>query len=600
MKTAKTIISSIRSSFFASLFDMRVSENTFMVILAVGIGALAGLCNYLFRQTISFFHMLIVDTGSSITGYSPEVFGVSRLWGAFFPLAGALLMLPLLHFFRSDLAFGFPRFLERVNLKGAKLPGRQIFTRGIASAITIGSGGSAGQEGPIAQIGGSVASLVGQALGMSRERLKVLVGCGVAGGVAATFNAPLAGVFFAHEIVLLSSFELHSFTSIVISSGIATVVSRALFGDTPAFSVPSYQLNSASELLFYILMGIALGCLAAWFIGGYRRSRLYFSSLRIHPLIVPCLGALFTGIIAIFLPQVMGNGYSFIELAVADKALWGLMAVLIMGKMAATWMTVGSGLPGGLFAPSLFIGAVAGGSFGHLVHYLFPHYSGNPGAYALVGMGTFLAAVVHAPMTGMFLLFEMTNSYRIIVPIMICSVIGTAIARHFSKESIDTVDLAAEGVDLKSARDQRVMKGLTVETAMNEKPELLRDDMDVEAFLSRLKESRHTRFPLVDEMGRLSGIISEQDFIGKNFAGNGRGMMLKELATKDVVTVIPSDSLAVALEKMSYRDLDLLPVVYAINSRRIVGVISRRDIDNAYHKAMVAGALEENGESTAC
>jgi CIC family chloride channel protein len=188
------------------------------------------------------------------------------------------------------MAFGFPRFLETVNLRGGRLPLRLMFTRGISSALTIGSGGSAGQEGPIAQIGGTAGSVVGHLLGMPEERLKVLIGCGVSGGVAATFNAPLAGVFFAHEIVLLSTFELSSFTSIVISSGMATVISRAMYGDIPAFDVPAYQLVHPLELVLYAILGIACGCLAALFITGYGKTRNIFGRLQVNPLWKPLMG----------------------------------------------------------------------------------------------------------------------------------------------------------------------------------------------------------------------------------------------------------------------------------------------------------------------
>ncbi len=585
--------SRVRKQIFKFLSLFRVSENTFMAILAVVIGLLAGLSNYAFRRCIDFFHWLIIDSSSPLTGYAPDVWSWHRLWAIAFPLAGALLMLPLFYFFREDLSFGFPRFLEAVNLKGGKLRWRLILTRGISSALTIGSGGSAGQEGPIAQIGGTAGSFIGQLLGTSGERLKVLIGCGVSGGVAATFNAPLAGVFFAHEIVLLSSFELSSFTSIVISSGMATVVSRALFGNMPAFDVPAYQLIHPVELLFYAALGTACGCIAVLFIGCYRKIRTWFASLTLHPLLKPCLGGILVGVIAVVLPQVEGNGYHFIERVVSNDAGWLLVTALIAGKLLATGVTLGSGLPGGTFAPSLFIGAVTGSSFGYLLNQLFPAYCSTPGAYALVGMGAFLAAVAHAPMTGIFLLFEMTGSYQIIVPIMIACVVGTAIARHFKKEGIDTVDLAAEGINLHIGKEQNLLEMLTVRDAMAPAPELLPETMTISQFGDHLARAKQSSFPLMNSAGALSGIVTLQDFLGVAFDREHHDVVtLRDLANAEVVTITTEVSLAEALRMIDYCDFEQLPVVDRPGGTRVIGILSRRDIMGTYERMVMERALK--------
>lgn len=578
----------IRRIVFSLLSRLKVSENTLMAVLAVGIGLLAGLCNYGFRRCIEFFNWLIIGNGAALTGYDPTIWSWHRLWALAFPLAGALLMIPLFIGFPEDMNFGFPRFLEAVNLRGGRLPLRLMFTRGISSALTLGSGGSAGQEGPIAQIGGTAGSVIGHLLGMSEDRLKVLIGCGVSGGVAATFNAPLAGVFFAHEIVLLSSFDISSFTSIVISSGMATVVSRALFGDMPAFDVPAYQLVHPVELLFYALLGIACGALATLFIDWYGRTRDSFKGLTLHPLLKPCLGGLLVGAIGVILPQVQGNGYQFIERTITNNAGWLLVTLLIVGKILATCVTLGSGLPGGTFAPSLFIGSVTGMSFGFLVNQLFPLYTSTPGAYALVGMGTFLAAVTHAPMTGIFLLFEMTGSYQVIVPIMIACVVGTSISRHFRKEGIDTADLAARGIDLRAGREQNVLETIRVKNVMVRDPEVLPDSMLIRTFLKRAHASRHSTFPLVNPDGELTGIVTTHDFLDVAFDRQLlETVQLNEVATNDVIAVSSDDTLAEALRKIDYSTLEELPVVAPESPRTVIGILSRRDITAAYNKAIV-------------
>ncbi|MFW6387502.1 MAG: chloride channel protein, partial [Thermodesulfobacteriota bacterium] len=298
------MLSYMRQRTLALLSRFSISENTFMITLALLIGVLAGVCNFLFRRAIEFFHWLVMEQGLLLFDISFEHWSMSRFFVVLFPVTGALLLLPFGIFFAKDMKFGFASFLAQVNLHGAKIPGRTIITRGLASAITLGTGGSAGQEGPIAQIGGAVGSKFGQGFKVSGNRLKVLVACGVAGGVAATFNAPIAGVFFAHEIVLLASFELSSFTSIVIASGMSTVVSRALLGNEVVFSVPPYQAGSLWQLLVYALLGVVIGVLASAFIRMHMQIKIWFDKIRLPRLAKPIAGGFFVGCIGIGLPQV--------------------------------------------------------------------------------------------------------------------------------------------------------------------------------------------------------------------------------------------------------------------------------------------------------
>ncbi|HXV20404.1 MAG TPA: chloride channel protein [Desulfuromonadales bacterium] len=580
-----------------ALGRFRISENTFMAILAVAIGFASGLGNYAFRKLIDFFQWSVIGQGSAMFQISFEEWSLSRLLVALFPVAGGLLLIPFYIFFAKDLRFGFSRFLELVNLKGAKVPGRTIFTRGVASAITIGTGGSAGQEGPIAQIGGAIGSQVGQSFKVSGDRLKTLVACGVSGGVAATFNAPIAGVFFAQEIVLLSSFELSSFTSIVIASGMSTVISRALLGNTPAFAVPPYVLSSAWELIFYVVLGVVVGLLATSFIDLHFRIKDRFTALPLHPLAKPVAGGALVGVIGIFLPQVFGNGYQFMETVMHGQGAWYLLAALVLFKALATSITLGSGMPGGLFAPSLYIGAVAGGTLGKLLQMLFPGMVSSPGAYALVGMGAFLSAATHAPMTAIFLLFEMTASYEVIIPIMITCVIGTTICRHFKKESLETFELAREGINLEAGKERNIMKALRVGEVMVRDAEAIPEGMTLREFTRFIAHTRHTNFPLVGPDGELTGIISVQDFMGVVFERDLMDLVVvKELATLDVITVFEDDDLDTAMRKIGYRNIEQLPVVDRETGKKLVGIISRRDMVSAYNRALMERTLTEEAD----
>jgi len=580
-------MSALQSSF-------RLSENTFLIILAVVIGLLGGLGNYAFRKTIEFVHWGVFEQSEQLFGYSLEEWSLARLAVVFCPAVGGLLVIPLWYWFGKDLKGGFSAFLERVNLRGAKLQLRPIFTRGFGSAITIGAGGSAGQEGPIAMIGGAIGSQFGQLFKMSGDRLKVLVACGAAAGVAATFNAPIAGVFFAQEIVLLSSFELSSFTSIVIASGMATVVSRALLGNTPELYAPVYMVNSYWELLLYVLLGLLIGVLATLFIDTHFRIKDRFTALKIPKLAKPALGGLLVGIIGFGFPQVFGNGYEFMESVLLGNQTWYLLAALVLIKAVATSITLGSGLPGGLFAPCLYLGAVAGGSFGHVAVKIFPQFHLAPGAYALVGMGAFLSAATHAPMTAIFLLFEITDSYEVIVPIMLTCVIGTSIARHFKKDSLETVELSRAGIDLESGKERNIMKSLQVGDVMERDVETIPEHMTLGQFARFIEKTQHTNFPLVNAQNELTGIISVQDFMGVVFEWELMDLVVvKELATADVITAHADEDLDQTMRKIGYRNIEQLPVVDRETHRKLVGIISRRDIVAAYNRALMTRTLED-------
>jgi chloride channel protein, CIC family len=571
----------------------RLTENTFMAILAVAIGLLAGLGNYAFRRLIDLVRGLTIDPGMTAFGIDLEQWTLSRLLLVLFPMLGGVLILLLGLLVGKDLKYSFPQFLAQVNLRGGKISTRKAFIRGGASAITLGTGGSAGPEGPIAQIGGAIGGLFGQSFKMSGERLKTLVACGVSGGVAATFNAPIAGVFFAHEIVLLSSFERASFTSIVIASGMSTVVSRALLGNSPAFAVPPYVLHSSVELFFYLGLGAIIGVLAASFIAFHYRVGDYLSALRFPPLAKPVLGGALVGLIGVVFPQVFGDGYHFMEQVLHGQGWWLLLAALVLFKALATSITLGSGLPGGLFAPSLFIGAMTGGAFGKLMQLLFPAMQISPGAYALVGMGAFLSAATHAPMTAIFLLFEMTASYEVIVPIMMTCAIGTSISRHYKKESLETEELARAGINLEAGKERNIMKSLLVGDVMTRDPEAVPENMTLRQFTQYIVNTKHANFPLVNRQGEVTGMLSVQDFMGVVFEKDLMDLVVvKELATLKVLTIFEDDNLDYAMQKIGHRNIEQLPVVDKETGRKLIGLISRRDMVSAYNRALMARSLE--------
>lgn len=581
----------LRARAEAWLRGARPSENTALLAMAVAVGLLGGGGNLVFRRLIDLFHFLIFQEGGRLLGVESGFPAVLLL--PLLPLAGAALLVPLDVLFPGEVrGYGLPRFLEAVNLKGAVFRARALVGKSLAAAVTIGTGGSSGMEGPIAAIGGSIGSLLGQALRVGHERLRTLVACGVAAGVGGTFNAPIAGVFFAQEIVLLRSFEATSFTPIVISSAIGTLVTRAVEGNFPAFEVPHYALQSSWEVVFYAVLGVLVGLAAVHFIRSFYALADRFAAWRAPERVKPLAGAFATGALGIALPQVLGNGYEHVELALAGQMGGWLLLLVAAAKIYATGLTLGSGNAGGVFAPSLFVGAMLGGAYGALVTALFPGLSAGAGAYALVGMGGFLAAATHAPMTAIFLIFEMTHEYAVILPIMVCCVIGYTVSRYFQRDSIDTLELARRGIRLEEGREVSVLQSIRAGDVMNPGVEAIPEEMHLKELLQFIPRSRHTTFPVVDAGGRMTGILSLQDFREIAYEEGLEDLVVAgELATREVITVFPDESLRDALGKIGVRNFEHLPVVSREDPRRVLGMLSRRDIVTAYNKALIDRSL---------
>ncbi|MFN2225393.1 MAG: chloride channel protein, partial [Anaerolineae bacterium] len=472
-----------------------------------------------------------------------------------------------------------------------------VVIKSLASSISIGSGGSVGREGPIVQIGSALGSTLGQMLHMSDERIRNLVACGAAGGIAATFNAPIAGVIFALEVIL-GQFSVRYFSTVVIASVTASVVGRVAFGNVPAFAVPEYQMASPWELVLYAVMGV----LAALVAVAFTRILYFFEDLfdnwKGFPeyLKTPVGGALLGlgGLLFFRLNQnpgmqvpgdpvaFFGVGYDAMEWALLGKGTVLLLLGLLVVKILATSLTIGSGGSGGVFAPSLFIGAMMGGAFGYAANALFPNVTAAPGAYALVGMAAVFAGAARAPITSILILFEMTDDYRIILPLMLATVISTILAEHLSRESIYTLKLLRRGVRLEQGRDIDVMQGVMIGEAMTTQVDTVSADLPLEDLRMVFDESHHHGLPVLDEQGELFGIVTLQDLGRAAERGGLEGRMVRDIATRSLLTVYPDEPMWVALKRLGTRDVGRLPVVDRQNPKRLLGLIRRSDIVRAY------------------
>ncbi len=574
-------------------------ENTTLIVTAALIGLLSGAAIIVFKEAVDLVHEFIFVQGYELLRISEG--GYRRFLLPLIPMFGMVLLIPLSLLFPGKVnGYGFTKFLRRVNLENGVIKAKNIFIKIAATAITIGTGSSAGVEGPIAQIGGALGSQVGQKFRVSGARMKIYIAAGCAGGIAGIFNAPIAGIFFAAEIVLLGTYEISSFSALVIASALSTVVSRAYYGEVPAFPIPDYHMvNPFVEMPLYAVMALLFGLLAVVHIRFFYYVRDKFQALPVHDQLKPVIGAFIVGSIGIFFPQVMGDGYEFIEQALAGHGIIWIMLALAALKSIATAVTLGSGGAGGVFAPSLFIGAVAGGAFGGVVHALLPNYTATPGAYATIGIGAFLAASTHAPMTAMFLLFEMTGNYMIIVPIMLTSILGTVISSKFYHDSIDTVDFTREGIDIHEGREVAILKSIRVGKAITEEVDFISETANINHLLELFAMAKDSfYFPVINHTGRMVGVVSMQDVKTILHDEEQRCCFLVgAICSRDVISLTPDDNLYDAMQLFDVKGIEEIPVVESMEDPWVLGMIKRRNVISAYNHEVLKRGISEKADS---
>ena len=571
------------------LRQLRANEHTIMAFLGIIVGLAGGFGAVGFRHLISFFQSLAYGGKNDLLEL---VINLPWYYRAAVPAIGGLIVGPLVYFFaREAKGHGVPEVMEAVALKGGVIRKRVVVIKSLASAVCISTGGSVGREGPIVQIGSAIGSVLGQYLKVSADRMRTLVGCGAAAGIAATFNAPIAGSMFALEVIL-GDFGLATFSPIVISAVVATAVSRHFLGNIPAFIVPAYELVSAWEFPLYLFLGIFCAIVGVTFTKTLYRIEDLFEEIKFPEYLKAVIGGLILGVGALVFPQILGVGYGAIDLALMQKMAWWLMLVLVMVKILATSITIGSGGSGGIFAPSLFLGAMAGGFFGAMVHSLFPGVTAHPGAYSIVGMGAVVSATTHGPLAAILILFEMTGDYKIILPLMLSCIIGTIASGQLLRDSIYTLKLARRGVDLKEGKEVNVLKSMFVKDVMNANVETIPEAMPLEKMADQISKSKFNSFPVLNDHNQLIGILSFNDYSEAIFDEDLKDLVVaKDLATTELVTVSLNDNLYTALEKISSKDFAVLPVVAAEDPTRLRGVVSRRDIIGAYNKAVLKKSL---------
>ncbi len=562
----------------------KMTEHTFMVVVALIIGAFAGFGALLIRVMIKEISKFSYSGSGT---FLANVIAAPWYIKVLVPALGGLIVGPLIYFLaREAKGHGVPEVMQSILLKGGVIRPRVAVVKAIASAITIGTGGSVGREGPIVQIGSSIGSSIGQFFKVNSVRMKTFVGCGAAAGIAAAFNAPIAGALFAVEIIL-GDFAFAQFSPIVISSVMATVISHHFEGNFAAFQVPEYQLTSPYELIFYFILAALAAVVGHIFIRVLYYSEDFFDDrLKIPDYAKPVIGGLLIGGIALLYPEIMGVGYESINDALHGKTVWDLALVLIFAKIIATSLTLGSGGSGGIFAPSLFLGAMTGVFFGSFVHWLFPGITSTPGAYALVAMGGLVAATTYAPITAIIIVFELTNDYHIILPLMITCIVSTIIATKFSRESIYTLKLVQRGIQIKDGAETNVMKSIFVKEVFVGKVETLSQFSTFDEVANSVIAGKDPYFPVVDKQAHYLGMITIYDvkehLYEKDIFQNL--LIADDIANKDIEPVVTSDDCQSVLDTMSRLNLQGLPVVDSHEKNRVIGMVWRKDIIDAYNE----------------
>lgn len=567
---------------FTEWFNSRtLSENAVLLSFAVAIGVLSALgvagfyksIDFAFRAFYRFPATFLPRVG--FLAYRPVVTAVG-LWCAW---------LIMRRIGRGHEGMNVPDVQLAVVKRGGDIETRPALARTAASAVTIGSGGSAGTEGPVVVFAAWIGSWLGRTFRFAPSRVVVLVGCATGAAISAAFNAPLAGAFFALEEIV-GSLSGPSFAPVVVASVVAAVVTRTIFGNHPAFPIPhEFGYNHVVEVVvFFPVLGIVCGLFSALYVRSYFEASELEKRLPVPRAAIPWIGGALVGLMVFLSGGILvGYGHLAISVDIFGRMAWYALFALALGKIVATSITLQFGGSGGVFTPSLYIGAATGGAVGVAFKDLFPSLGINPAVYGLVGMGAIVAGATDAPITGMLLVFEMTNDYAIVLPLMLTVVICHAVARRLEPDSLYSGWLRRRGESIEAGADRDVLAGLHVVDAYDPSPRIVRESATVDELLELL-DSPQLYFPVTDDEEVLVGVITAAD-LGSVAASPSH--LRPALVAADIArpseTVTPNDSLLVAIRKMGVRGAGALPVVDR-HSGRLLGLLSRSNVLTLYER----------------
>jgi chloride channel protein, CIC family len=573
---------------FADWFNsLELAENTILLGFATAIGLGAGL------GVVAFYRL--IDLAYWILYLTPAVYLTQQGFLAYRPLLTGLGLYVAWVIMqgpgRRHDGLNVPDVQRAVAREGSRIPFQPVLAKTAASAVTLGAGGAAGSEGPVAVLGSAIGSWLGYMFRFDPARTKVLVGAGAAAGISAAFNAPLAGAFFALEEIL-GSLAVGAFPPVVVASVVAAVVSHVFLGNHPAFPIPEeYGYALQRELLiFYPFLGLLSGVVAALFVRTFFATEELTRQLTLPRWTHPIVGGAIVGLMVLLSKGLLvGHGHLAVHLDVFGRMSWSSLALLALGSMLATSITLSSGGSGGVFTPSLYLGAATGGAFGVALTGLFPTLHLRPEPYAIVGMGAVVAAATAAPITGILLVFEMTSDYEIVLPLMLATVIATVVARRIEPDSLYSGWLRRRGERIHQGTDRDLLAGLRVADAFDPAPAVVGQGAPLDQLLDHLGSGAASDLPVVDEDRRLVGVITLADLgrLARERRPDSAPLVALDVASP-AESVTPGDSLLEAIRRMGVRGTASIPVVDRATGH-FLGLVSRAHVLALYERAAASG-----------
>jgi chloride channel protein, CIC family len=553
--------------------QLAFNEDRFFLILAVFIGIFAGLAVVCFRITMEWTRLYLL--GSSLTPTPLRAFLAPSI-------AGLVISALVFTVFRGSTGSGLNQTKAALYISNGYIPLRTVIGKFLLSSLAIGSGHSLGPEDPSLQIGAGLASAIGTRLNLSRKKLRILAPVGAAAGLAAAFNAPISAVLFVIEEVI-GHWSAGILATVVLSAVSSVVTMRLFLGSEPFFRIPPVAVIRWEELLAYSVLGVLGGIASVVFSAaiGWLRPKIK-AAPRAFQFFCPAIAGLLLGLIAFLgFPQVMGAGYDFIDQAMHSQYTWEVLGILAGLKILSTTLSFTSGTPGGMFAPTLFIGAMLGGAVGTVEHIFFPHLTGSVGTYSLVGMGVLFAGFLRAPITSVFMALEVSGDYTIILPVLVANMFSYLISRKLQPVPALEQITRQDGLYLPAMEEEREQEILTVEDAMRQRPEIILDSQRTIPDLWNLVQATSDEYFLARRPSKSVAVLSRGEL--KKLTDSGELRSLEEAQTLSVVPYLhPDEDLQVALRQAT--NYPLVPVLSRANVSRILGVIDLTDIMDAYRK----------------
>ncbi len=559
------------------------NSNT-LLVLAVILGLATALAVWLFRQGIEFFNHWF--TGVLAGSLLSPVIGALGIVISL-ALAGAVVGLIMDRFIGEERHHGVAGIMESVAMSGGRLRYQRIPYKAIASALSLGAGASVGPEDPSVQIGANLGSFFGQRLRLSDDQMRLLVAAGGGAAIAAAFKAPIAGVFFALEVILNGSFETRSFGVIVLAAVVSSALTQAL-EPAPEMGPFNYTLGSVLEIPLFIPLGILLGFVSAFFIWAvYWQHDWWHHHVHLNRPVKTALAGALVGIVAVFLPQVMGAGRESMSSVLSGEANFGFLLLLVLGgvKLIATTVSMAGGFVGGIFAPALFVGTMLGAAYGQVMQATIGGKEGNPQVYAIAGMAAVMAGVVRSPITAIMLVFEMTNDYRLILPIMLATVVCIFMAERLRPHGVYEQGLRNKGVYLPVGREIDLMQGVTVSEVMSKPAPRILENASLQELRDALRTYKSRSLCVVDAHGTLVGIVTLSDLQRAYRTDLDEATTVGTICTRNPAIVAPDDQIWTAIKIMGFREVGRLPVIER-STGELVGLMGRQDVMKAYNLAV--------------